>query len=56
LIWLATAPETGVGGGRYFHRCKEVAVAPQALDDDAARRLWEESEELLARMRVQVTA
>lgn len=50
LVWMATAPETGVDGGRYFHDLREVPAAPQALDDAAARRLWEESERLLARL------
>lgn len=50
IVWLATAPEAGAPGGRYFHRCEEVAPAPHALDDQAARRLWEESEKLLERI------
>lgn len=47
LVWLATAPECGRDSGRYFHNLEEVQPAPQALDDDAARRLWTESERLL---------
>jgi NAD(P)-dependent dehydrogenase (short-subunit alcohol dehydrogenase family) len=50
LVFLATSPEAGRGGGRYFHDCKEVPSAPQALDDEAARRLWEESEKLLTKL------
>ena len=50
LVFLATSPEAGRDGGRYFHDCKEVAAAPQALDDGAARRLWKESEELLGKL------
>lgn len=50
LIWMATAAEVGVDGGRYFHDCAEVPAAPQALDDDAARRLWKESEKMLAQV------
>ena len=50
LIWMATAPEAGVDGGRYFHDCAEVSAAPQALDDDAAARLWVESEKMLAKI------
>lgn len=50
LVWMATAPETGVDGGRYFHDLREVAAAPQALDDGAGRRLWVESEKLLAKL------
>lgn len=48
LIWMTTAPEAGAPGGRYFHDFSEADPAPQALDDAAARRLWEESERLLA--------
>lgn len=47
LFWLATAPEAGEGGGRYFHDLEETAPAPQALDDAAAARLWDESEAIL---------
>jgi NAD(P)-dependent dehydrogenase (short-subunit alcohol dehydrogenase family) len=50
LVFLATSPEAGRDGGRYFHDCEEVAPAPQALDDEAARRLWQESEQLLAKL------
>lgn len=50
LVWLATAPEAGEDPGRYFHELKEEEPAPQALDDEAAFRLWEESEKILARM------
>ena len=50
LVFLATSPEAGRNGGRYFHDCQEVPPAPQALDDAAARRLWEESEKLLAKL------
>ena len=51
LVFLATSPEAGRDGGRYFHDGEEAAPAPQALDDAAARRLWEASEVLLARLR-----
>lgn len=47
LVWLATAPETGQNPGRYFYDMQEAEAAPQALDDEAARRLWEESEKML---------
>jgi NAD(P)-dependent dehydrogenase (short-subunit alcohol dehydrogenase family) len=50
LVFLATSPEGGRDAGRYFYDGKEVAPAPQALDAEAARRLWEESEKLLARL------
>jgi hypothetical protein len=50
LVFLATSPEPGRDGGRYFHDGKAVAPAPQALDEAAARRLWDETEELLAKL------
>ncbi|MCX5042746.1 SDR family NAD(P)-dependent oxidoreductase [Aldersonia sp. NBC_00410] len=48
LVWLATDPEPGRAGGRYFHRMAVEEPAPQACDPDAAARLWTESEKLLA--------
>lgn len=50
LIWLATSAEAGEGSGRYFHQRQEVPTAPVAQDDAAAKRLWEESENLLAKL------
>ncbi len=48
LAWLATDPEGGRDGGRYFHRMAEEVPAAAAQDDAAAARLWAESENLLA--------
>ncbi len=48
LVWLATDAEGGRDGGRYFHAMAEETPAPQALDDEAAARLWSETESLLA--------
>jgi NAD(P)-dependent dehydrogenase (short-subunit alcohol dehydrogenase family) len=48
LVWMATAPETGVDGGRMFYEMKEVPVQPHGKDEAAAERLWVESEKLLA--------
>lgn len=47
IVWLATEDEGGHDGGRYFHDCAEITPAPQALDDAAAARLWQESEAIL---------
>jgi NAD(P)-dependent dehydrogenase (short-subunit alcohol dehydrogenase family) len=52
LVWMATSPDLGKGGGRYFHDCAEAQTAPQAQDDKAAARLWQESEAMLARLQV----
>jgi NAD(P)-dependent dehydrogenase (short-subunit alcohol dehydrogenase family) len=48
LVWLATAPEAGCVTGAYFYERKAVAPGRAALDDTAARRLWTESEILVA--------
>lgn len=48
LVWMATAAEVGTEPGRYFHNLQEEEPSPQALDPEAARRLWAESEALLA--------
>jgi NAD(P)-dependent dehydrogenase (short-subunit alcohol dehydrogenase family) len=49
LVWLATAPETGRMTGGYFHKREEVRPASVALNDEAAARLWVESQALVAR-------
>lgn len=48
LVWLATDPEVGGPGGRYFHRQAQERPSETAMDDTAAARLWVESEKLLA--------
>ena len=50
LVWLATGPEGGRDGGRYFHRKAEEVPAEIAQDDGSAARLWTESEQLLAKL------
>ena len=50
LWWMATAPETGLPGGRYFHDMQEVASSPASHDQTTAARLWDESEAILTRL------
>jgi NAD(P)-dependent dehydrogenase (short-subunit alcohol dehydrogenase family) len=50
LTWLATEPAGGRPGGRYFHQKAEETPSVAAQDDAAARRLWAESETLLAKL------
>jgi len=52
ILWLATSEEGGRDGGRYFHDLAEAPLAPQARDDEAAARLWRESEALLSKLHV----
>ena len=47
LVWLATEPEGGRDGGRYFHRHAEETPSDTARDNLAAARLWYETENLL---------
>lgn len=48
LVWMATAAQTGLPGGRTFYAMAEEPLAPQGADRAAAARLWAESEKLLA--------
>ncbi|MDE2403973.1 MAG: SDR family NAD(P)-dependent oxidoreductase [Sphingomonadales bacterium] len=48
LVWMATAPEVGRDAGRYFHDKAEETPTEAALDMAAAKRLWDETEGLLA--------
>ena len=50
LAWLATGPEGGRHSGRYFYRKAEETPSPAAQDQAAARRLWAETETLLAKL------
>jgi NAD(P)-dependent dehydrogenase (short-subunit alcohol dehydrogenase family) len=45
-VYLASSPEVEGVTGRYFIRCKARRPTRQAQDADAARRLWQVSEEL----------
>jgi NAD(P)-dependent dehydrogenase (short-subunit alcohol dehydrogenase family) len=45
-VYLATSPEVEGVTGRYFVKCKAVPSSPASLDQEAARRLWQVSEEL----------
>jgi NAD(P)-dependent dehydrogenase (short-subunit alcohol dehydrogenase family) len=47
-IYLASSPEVSDVNGDYFYRCKPSTPSAIALDDEAARRLWAVSEELIA--------
>jgi NAD(P)-dependent dehydrogenase (short-subunit alcohol dehydrogenase family) len=52
LVWMATGEEAGREGGRYFHEMAVAEPAPQALDGEAARRLWDQTEAMLAEIGV----
>lgn len=48
IVWLATDPAAAGATGGYFARRKPAAMSAQAADPANARRLWQESEALVA--------
>lgn len=46
-IWLASEPEGASTSGGYFFKCAPSTATAIAQDDEAARRLWAASEELV---------
>ena len=48
IIYLASSPEVARMSGLYFHRCKPKTPSVPAQDDEAATRLWAQSERLEA--------
>jgi NAD(P)-dependent dehydrogenase (short-subunit alcohol dehydrogenase family) len=47
-VWLASSPDVAGVTGKYFDKCREKRPTEEAMNDDAARRLWELSEKLVA--------
>jgi NAD(P)-dependent dehydrogenase (short-subunit alcohol dehydrogenase family) len=43
IVYLASSPDVARVSGRYFARCREKTPHALALDDAAARRLWDVS-------------
>lgn len=48
LVWLTTDPSAGQSSGLYWQDRNAVPASPLANDEEAADRLWRESEALLA--------
>lgn len=48
LVYLATSPEVEGVTGKYFKDAKQSQSSPAARDVEAARKLWDASERLLA--------
>jgi NAD(P)-dependent dehydrogenase (short-subunit alcohol dehydrogenase family) len=46
-VYLSSSPEVAGVTGEYFVKCKPKRPKPWAQDPDAARRLWQVSEELV---------
>lgn len=50
LIWFALAEAPGETTGECFHNRDVIAASDAATDDDAVARLWQASEQLVARL------
>ena len=46
IVYLASSNEVANVTGKYFYKCREATPTREAQDDDAARRLWLETEKL----------
>jgi hypothetical protein len=45
-VHLASSDSVAKTTGAYFYKCREAVPTKGARDDEAARRLWAESEKL----------
>jgi hypothetical protein len=50
-VYVASSPEVEGVTGKYFFNREEAETTPAGQDNDAARRLWEVSETLVASIR-----
>jgi NAD(P)-dependent dehydrogenase (short-subunit alcohol dehydrogenase family) len=48
IVYLASSEEVANVSGKYFYKCREATPTHEAQDDDAAKRLWQETEKLAA--------
>lgn len=46
IVWLASSPDPAGTSGAYFVKCRPATPSSEARDDDAARRLWQETAKL----------
>ena len=46
IVYLASSPDVASVTGEYFYKCRVAQPTREAQDDDAARRLWQESAKL----------
>lgn len=50
-VYVAARPELATVSGRYFADCNEAAPRPDADDPALARKLWDTSEQIVAKLR-----
>ena len=43
IVYLASSGDVANTTGKYFYKCREATPTKEARDDDAAKKLWEES-------------
>lgn len=46
IVYLASADAPAAVSGAYFYKCREAKTSVEAQDDQAARRLWQETAKL----------
>lgn len=46
IVYLASSDDVAGVTGKYFYKCRESNPTKEALDDEGARRLWQESENI----------
>ena len=46
IVYLASSPEVNAISGEYFYKCRPATPTAGGRDDEAARRLWDESAKL----------
>ncbi|HEY6273863.1 MAG TPA: SDR family oxidoreductase [Terriglobales bacterium] len=46
IVYLASSDDVANTTGKYFYKCREATPTREAQDNDAARRLWLETEKL----------
>ena len=46
IVYLASLDKVGNANGLYYYKCRPATPTKEAHDNDAARRLWQESEKL----------
>lgn len=46
IIYLASSRDVSGASGQYFYKCRPATPTKEAQDDEAARRLWQETEKL----------
>jgi len=47
IIFLASSPDVADVSGKYYYKCRPASPTSQAQDDDAAKKLWQESARLM---------